>query len=62
MPNVLYAIAWFVVLIASIVLVFKFVGFFTMTAVFPEGRRRWHFPVQLASLALFSVVVLNHPF
>lgn len=60
--NALFAIAWFVGLSVSVLLVFEFVGNAGITRMFPEGRRWWHLPVQLASLTLFAAVVLFHPF
>lgn len=60
--NALYVIIWFIVLLASILAVFEFVGMRTMVNFFPEGRRWWQFPAQIASLAVFAAVVLNHPF
>lgn len=57
-----YSIGWFVALLVSIWLVFVLVGSRGLTTMFPEGRRWWHLPLQLASLALFAVVVLFHPF
>lgn len=55
-------IDWFISLVASIWLIFQMVGIHAMTSFFPEGHRYWHFPVQLGTLILFAVVVLNHPF
>jgi len=58
----LFAIAWFLMLCMSIFAVFHVIGFSGLTRMFPEGKRWWHLPVQLASLAVFAAVVLNHPF
>ena len=58
----LYAIMWFITLMVSICIVFRFIGIRTLIVYFPEGRRWWHLPAQLGSLAFFAVVVLNHPF
>jgi len=60
--NAITAIGWFIALIVSIMCIFSMVGMHGMVSFFPEGRRWWQFPVQLASLALFAVVVINHPF
>lgn len=60
--NSLFAISWFLLLLLSMVLIFNFVGMRAMCDFFPEGRRWWQFPAQLASLAFFAAVVLNHPF
>lgn len=57
----LYIIIWFLLLIASIVMVFEFVGMHLMVRYFPEGRRAWMFPMQLISLAIFAAAVAFHP-
>ncbi|NTF18210.1 hypothetical protein G6L37_07305 [Agrobacterium rubi] len=58
----MYAIGWFIGMIASVWLIFHMVGFSGVTRLFPEGRRWWHLPTQLASLAPFAVLILFHPF
>lgn len=55
-------ILWFLGTCLSIVMVFQFVGYAGLTLMFPEGRRLWHFPAQLASLAFFALMVLINPF
>ncbi len=60
--NAIYAIIWFVGLTASISLIFHFVGMRLMVTLFQEGWRWWQLPMQLASIALFGAIVLNHPF
>jgi hypothetical protein len=42
--------------------VFVFVGAEDMTQMFPEGRRWWLLPSQIASLGMFAACVLCHPF
>ena len=56
------AIIWFVLICASTAFIFTVVGWSGLTGMFPEGRRWWHFPVQLLSLVIFAALVLNHPF
>jgi hypothetical protein len=56
------AIGWAFALIVSVWVVFQTVGLARMVAFFPEGRRWWMFPAQIASLALFAIIVLKHPF
>lgn len=60
--TALITIAWLVCLLVALGLVFQFVGLRAMMTFFPEGRRWWIFPAQLASLAFFAAVVLCHPF
>lgn len=60
--TALLNIGWFVGFIVSIVTVFHFVGFSGLTNMFPEGKRDWHFPVQMSALAFFAVMVLCNPF
>lgn len=55
-------IGWFLWLLLSIYIVFQFIGMHLMVSYFPEGRRWWQFPAQLASLAFFATAVLYHPF
>lgn len=62
MHSALYVIGWFVGLLISIALVYNWVGMAGLTAMFPEGRRWWHIPVQLLTLILFAFVILHHPF
>jgi hypothetical protein len=57
-----YAIGWFIAILISIAAIFHLVGMRTMVAFFPEGWRAWQLPAQLASLAVFAAIVLNHPF
>lgn len=60
--STLYPIGWFIALIVSIGLVYEVVGYSGLTRMFPEGKRWWHLPLQLAALAFFAAVVLAHPF
>lgn len=62
MPIALHAILWFIGLIIAIFVVFEVVGMRLMCNYFPEGRKAWMLPAQLASLAFFAAVVLLHPF
>lgn len=56
------SILWAVGLLISIAGVFQLVGFASMVRMFPEGRRWWQFPAQLASLCFFGLMVLLNPF
>ena len=58
----LYAIGWLLLLAVSTLSVFELVGMRLMVNFFPEGRRWWHLPTQLVSLAIFAAIVINHPF
>lgn len=60
--NAMYAIGWFIAAVISTVIVFQVIGFSGIVRVFPEGKRWWHLPAQLGSLAFFAAVVLLHPF
>ncbi|PRC92620.1 hypothetical protein [Solimicrobium silvestre] len=57
----LKTISWLVWLLVSIWLVFHFIGFGGLCAMFPEGKRAWHLPAQLASLAIFAAAILCNP-
>lgn len=59
--EIVKAFGWLAWLLVAIILVFQFVGFWSMCNFFPEGKRAWHFPVQIATLAHFAVVVLLNP-
>ena len=59
--NELLTIGWFLWLIFSISGVFYFIELTGLCNIFPEGRRGWHFPAQLASLAFFAAAVLCNP-
>ena len=54
-------ICWTIWLLLSMVVVFQYVGFSSMCSFFPEGKRWWHFPAQLFSLAFFAAAVLCNP-
>lgn len=43
-------------------MVFQLIGYAGLTRMFPEGKRIWNFPAQLASLAFFAMMVLLNPF
>ena len=55
-------IFWFLGFVLSCLTVFHFIGFTGLTNMFPEGKRGWHLPAQLASLAFFATMVLCNPF
>ncbi len=59
--EALQTIGWFLWLLLAIALLFELVGYRAMTVWFPEGRRAWHLPAQLGSLAFFAAAVLHHP-
>lgn len=59
--TALLAIAWLAWLLVAMLAVFELIGFSGLVRMFPEGRRAWHFPAQLASLAHFGAVVLCNP-
>lgn len=54
-------IGWLLWLLLSVLMVFEFVGYRVMLAYFPEGKRWWHFPAQVAALAFFAAAVLCNP-
>lgn len=54
-------ILWFIGLLVSIYAIFVTVGMQGLVGMFPEGKRWWHLPSQLLSLAVFSIFVLYHP-
>jgi len=58
----LKTIGWFISTLSSIWLIFAFVGMNGITDMFPEGKRWWHLPAQLGTIAFFAVMVLLHPF
>ena len=58
----LWAIGWFIIWLLSIWFIFAFVGMSGLVNMFPEGRRWWQFPVQLASIFFFGIMCIIHPF
>jgi len=60
--SAVIAILWFLALLASVQLVFWCCGVRGLVQMFPEGNRWWILPACFASLAVFAVVVLLHPF
>jgi len=60
--SALLAIAWFLMLLLAICLIFMLVGLHRMVHMLPEGKRWWLFPSQLASLAFFAALVHFNPF
>jgi polyferredoxin len=59
--EALKTIGWLVWLLFSMALVFEFVGYRSATNLFPEGRRAWHLPAQLAAMALFAAAAICNP-
>lgn len=57
----LKVIGWLAWLLLSAVLVYEFVGVRALVQMFPEGRRPWMLPAQLASLAFFAAAAICHP-
>lgn len=60
--TALLTIAWLLCLAASLLAIYQTVGAHLMVTFFPEGKRWWMFPAQMASLAAFAAVVTFHPF
>ena len=58
----LKAIGWFILMLFSIVFMFQFIGYAGLTSMFPEGKRWYHLPLQLGSIAFYTIVVMHHPF
>ena len=52
---------WVIWLWLSIGLVFDLVGLRGLVQMFPEGKKWWLLPVQIASLAFFALAVLFNP-
>ena len=59
--EALKIIGWFVWLLLSIALVFQFVGFSGICNMFPEGKRAWHLPAQLAAMTFFAAAAICNP-
>lgn len=57
-----HTILWVVAALVAIRLVYRTVGIHYMVCMFPEGRRWWQLPAQMASLGFFAAVALFHPF
>jgi hypothetical protein len=55
-------ISWLLWLLVTAAIVFETIGWRGLVRMFPEARRWWQLPAQLASLAAFAAVVLFHPF
>jgi len=60
--TALLTILWFIGLVISVTAIFQPVGLHRLVSMFPEGRRWWIFPAQLASLAAFAALSIFHPF
>lgn len=60
--EALLAILWFVGIVIAVMMVYEFVGAEKMVRMFPEGRRWWLFPAQMASIAFLASLAINHPF
>jgi hypothetical protein len=59
--TALIAIGWALWLLVAVLVIFELVGFSGLARMFPEGRRAWQFPAQLASLGHFAAVILLNP-
>lgn len=59
--EALKVLGWAAWLLLSIALVFEFVSYSGLTRMFPEGRRAWHLPAQLGSLAFFAAAAICNP-
>ena len=55
-------VAWIVALVVAIEIVMIALAYGGLLLMFPKQRRWWQLPAELAALALFAAVVLNHPF
>lgn len=56
-----YAILWALWATVAIVLVDYTSSTIVLTRMFPEGRKGWHLPQHMLSMAHFSVVILLNP-
>lgn len=59
--SALLAIGWVLRLFVSVVLCLDLIGMRSMCSFFPEGRRWWMLPAQLAALAHFAAAVRFTP-
>ena len=60
--TALVAIGWAAATVVSIILIGATWGNIMLVAMFPEGHRWWMPWSRIATLALFAVLVLLHPF
>lgn len=58
----LKVIGWAMWLIIATFLMYSLVGISGIVNMFPEGRRWWQSPTQMASIIHFACVVLLNPF
>ena len=59
--EALKVIGWFIALLISVALMFETIGMSGLVNMFPEGRRWWMRPAQLASITAFALIVLRNP-
>ena len=57
----LFAIGWALWLLAAALGIYGTVGNAALVAMFPEGKRWWHFPSEVIALCHFALVVLYNP-
>lgn len=59
--TALLAIGWAFATLFSVVMIYASFSNRGLTQMFPEGRRWYHAPLRLLSLALFAALVLFNP-
>lgn len=60
--DIALGVLWLIALAITVLMVFELVGMRLMVQYFPEGRRPWMFPSQVAAMMAFAAVVHFNPF
>jgi hypothetical protein len=62
MNHDIKVIVWFVGWLVTMYSMYECLAPTNLVRMFPEGDRWWRLPVAFISIALYSAVLLNHPF
>lgn len=53
---------WFIAMVINVVYIYRIFGYAGLTAMFPEGKRWWHWPIQVICLTIFGILCHYTPF
>jgi hypothetical protein len=60
--EVAIILAWGIGILYSLWLIFQIIGYVGLCNMFPEGFRWYTYPLAIASIVLYTVLILVNPF